>query len=95
MFGAIENCDANVLPCIGKLLHVLCTMQVTTLCAEHSFFCLRALKTWLRARMGEERVETVRLGSDVDVSRRIASADLDNVINELALKKSRRLNVIM
>ena len=47
----------------------------------------------VESRYGEE--ETVRLGSDSDASRKYRTADLDNVFNDVAMKKSRRLNIIM
>ena len=36
--SAIEKCDTDALPRIGKLLHILCTMLVTISCAERFFF---------------------------------------------------------
>ena len=93
--STIEKCDADALalPCIDKLLPILCTMPVTTACAERSFSCLIAPQTWLRARLGEERLSCLALMRMHP--ERIALADLDNVINVFALKKPGRLNIIL
>ena len=61
--SAIGKYDADALPSINKLLHILCRMSVTTVCAERSFsyLWLRALKTWLRARMRDESLSGLAL----------------------------------
>ena len=58
---ALEHCDPAYFSNASVLLTVLATLPVTTCSAERSFSVLRILKTYLRARMGEERLTGLAL----------------------------------
>ncbi len=49
------------LPNLNTIFRILLTMPVSTATAERSFSTLRRLKTWLRNRMGQERLTNLAL----------------------------------
>lgn len=75
---AIDDCDKEMFPTIYSLLQILATLPVRMTSAECTFYTLHHLKTWLRARMSEERLIGLCL---VHVHRDIA-IDVDSVIEE-------------
>ena len=82
----LEHCDPAFFSNVSVLLTVLATLPVTTCSAERSFSVLRLLKTYLRSRMGEERLTGLALmyvHSDLKI-------DLDDIINRFS-QKNRRL----
>ena len=83
---ALEHCDPAFFSNVSVLLTVLATLPVTTCSAERSFSVLRLLKTYLRSRMGEERLTGLAMmyvHSDLKI-------DLDDIINRFS-QKNRRL----
>ena len=58
---ALQQCDEDVYAIIHSLLKVLLTLPVSVASAERSFSSLRSLKTWLRNKIGEERLSGLAL----------------------------------
>ena len=52
----LQFADGDISPNIRALLMIGCILPVTSCEAEHSFSCLRRVKTCLRSRMGEGRL---------------------------------------
>jgi len=79
-------CNAEVFPCIRKLLQVMATLPVTTCSSERSFSTLRRLKTYLRSTMSSQRLNGLAL---LNIHRHI-HVDATAVVDKLA-EKPRRL----
>lgn len=88
---ALNECQSQLFPNIFYLLKIYATLPVTTCTAERSFSTLKRLKTFLRNSTGEERLNGLALMS---VHRRF-DLDTEEVMNDFAAKKSRRLNFIL
>jgi len=83
---AFNRCDSETFPIVYNLLHMLLTLPVTSATAERNFSSLRRLKTWMRSRMSEERLNGLAL---LHCYRNV-NINYDDVIDELA--KSNRRN---
>lgn len=84
-------CDEDVFPIIKRLLHVLVVLPASVTSAERSFSTLRRLKTWIRSRMGEERLTGLALMNihrDIDI-------DVEKVIDRYSRKSHRRLDFVV
>ncbi|XP_025192639.1 52 kDa repressor of the inhibitor of the protein kinase-like [Melanaphis sacchari] len=57
----LDVCDVDMFPAIHTLIHILATLPVSVATAERSFSTLRRLKTWLRTRMVEDRLNGLAL----------------------------------
>ncbi|CAH1968929.1 unnamed protein product [Acanthoscelides obtectus] len=91
VLDAIDNCDDQSFPSIKKLLIILATLPVSTATPERSFSTLKRLKTYLRNKMGDERLTGLALMS---VRRDLAvQLDSEEIINQLAIKR-KRLNLL-
>lgn len=53
---ALKSCDEDIYPSIRKLLQILVTMPVSVATAERSFSSLKLVKSWLRTKMVEDRL---------------------------------------
>ena len=83
---AIDACDAEILPNMRALLQIFASLPVSSCEAERSFSVLKLLKSYLRSRMGEERLSSLALlyiHSDISIN-------IDEVITRFA-QKNRRL----
>lgn len=72
--------------CTALLLNL--TIPVAT--AKHSFSKLKLIKSYLRRRMGQERLSGLAILS-VENSR-ARNLDLSSVVNDFAERKARRMN---
>jgi len=79
-----EVCDKRIFPLIHTFLAILLTLPVSTASAERSFSSLRRLKTWMRSRMGEERLTGLAM---LNVHRDIY-VSVDKVIDRFAKSKN-------
>lgn len=89
--NAYANCDKNAYPLMNSLLKLLSTLPISVATAERSFSTLRRLKTWIRSRMGEDRLTGLALlhvHRDIDVA-------VNNVIDRFASSKNRRVQFIL
>lgn len=82
----LDICDSDVFPCISRLLEILATMPVSAAMAERSSSGLRRLNTWLRARMGQDRL----VGFALLHMHRDIIVDSEKIINRFA-RRPRRL----
>jgi hAT family C-terminal dimerisation region len=87
----LAACDKEIFPMIHSLLTILVCMPVSTASAERSFSTLRRLKTWLRSRMGQERLLGLAL---LNVHRDI-SVSVDHVIDRFSNSKRRNLDFVV
>ena len=83
--------DESAYPLIHILLTILLALPVSTASAERSFSTLRRLKTWMRSRMGEERLTGLAM---LNVHRDIA-VSVDSVIERFAKSKKRCLDFVV
>jgi len=82
----LSACDKDTFPLVHQFLTILFTLPISTASAERSFSTLRRLKTWLRSRMGEERLTGLAL---LNIHRDIA-VSIENVIDRFAKSKSKK-----
>lgn len=83
---------ATVLPNIRTLCQLLCTFPVTTSTAERSFSTLRRLKSYLRNKMTEERLNGLALMHiHQDVA---AKMDANEVLDIFSRKHKRKLSLL-
>lgn len=80
----LEEIFSNV--CIA--LRIFCTLPVTVASAERSFSKLKLIKNFLRSTMGQGRLNDLAL---LSIEAKIAKCiDLQDVINDFAVKKARK-----
>ena len=89
--ATLDVCDADIFPLIKSMLHILATLPASVASAERSFSTLRRLKTWIRSRMGEERLVGLAL---LNIHRDI-KVEIDKVIDRFSKKFKRRLEFIV
>ncbi len=80
----------RMFPNIKVLLHILCTLPVTSCSAERSFSGLKRIKTSLRSTMGNQRLTSLtilHLHRDIDIS-------VPEVMDEFARRHPRRLQLV-
>jgi hypothetical protein len=87
----LSQCDIDVYPLIHKLLRILLTLPVSVATAERSFSSLKRIKTWLRNRIGQERLNGLAL---LNIHYEIP-VDPEKVIDRFANKKDRRLDFLI
>ena len=88
---ALNACDADLFPIIHTFLTVLASLPVSVATAERSFSTLRRLKTWLRSRIGEDRLTGLALMN----AHRDITVDSDRTIERFAKKGRRNLNFVL
>ncbi|KAF0704552.1 52 kDa repressor of the inhibitor of the protein kinase-like isoform X2, partial [Aphis craccivora] len=76
----IDECSYMIYPNISSLLHILASLPISVATAERSFSTLRRLKTWLRAKMGEERLTGMAL---LNIHRNI-EVDVESIIDQFS-----------
>ena len=80
----LEEIFPNV--CIG--LRMFCTLPVTVASAERSFSKLKLVKSFLRSKMGQERLSDLAM---LSIEAKIARCvDFQDIINDFATKKARK-----
>ncbi|XP_008181732.1 52 kDa repressor of the inhibitor of the protein kinase-like [Acyrthosiphon pisum] len=81
----------DVYPIISKLLQIFITLPVSTATGKRSFSTLRRgrLKTYLRNSTGQIRLNGLAL---LNIHRDI-NVDINDVLDELAKKSKRKLNI--
>ncbi|SMN02068.1 hypothetical protein SPONN_425 [uncultured Candidatus Thioglobus sp.] len=84
---ALNNCDQDYFPNIHALLHIGCTLPVTSCENERANSALKNLKTFLRSTMGEERLSALAL---MHVHHRVP-VDLENVVDRFKIQCNRRI----
>lgn len=80
---------SSLFPNITELLHILCTLPVTSCSAERSFSGLKRIKTALRSTMGNERLTSltlIHLHRDIDIY-------IPDVIDEFSRLHPRRMEL--
>jgi len=86
----LNNCDSTLYPSIHRFLQIGATLPVSVATSERSFSCLRRLKTYLRNKTGEERLNRLMLLNlyrDVEVT-------CEEIIDIMA-KVPRRIDFIL
>ncbi|XP_025422906.1 52 kDa repressor of the inhibitor of the protein kinase-like [Sipha flava] len=79
----------DIYPIISKLLQIFITLPVSTATGERSFSTLRRLKTYLRNSSGQIRLNGLALLNTY----RDINMDINDVLDELAKKSKRKLNI--
>ena len=85
--ATLSFCDPNVFPSIYALLTIASILLVSTPTVERSFSSLRLLKTYLRNRTTEGRLNSLAMMYIYDTE----PIDVDRVIERFASMKNRRL----
>ena len=86
---ALKECDKDLFPNIFVLLHIACTIPVTSCECERSASGLRRLNNFLRASMGKDRLSHLAL-MHIHYDTPI---DLDKVVDAFATQHPRRLEL--
>ena len=87
---ALQQADASFFPNIHCLLHIFCTMSVTSCECERTISGLRRLKTFLRTTMKEERMNGLLL---LHIHRNMR-LDIEEIITEFARRNPRRMKLV-
>ena len=87
----LNACSSSLYPTLKQLLQILCTLPVSVAYAERSFSCVRRLKTWMRSRMGADRLTGLAL---MHVHRDI-SVSVEDIINRFANAHTRKLDFVV
>ena len=82
-----KECDRHLYPYVSSLLDIFISLPVSVASAERSFSTLRKLKNWLRAHMGQTRLNGLAL---LNVHRNI-DISIDRVIDRFANSGARKL----
>ena len=84
------------LPEVVKLLKLNAVIAVSSASVERSFSCLRRVKTYLRSKMGQERLSSLcRISIHKDILKEKEDQNqLHNLITEKFIEKPRRLNFL-
>jgi hypothetical protein len=85
--ATLSFCDPNVFPSIYALLTIASILPISTATVERSFSSLRLLKTYLRNRTTEGRLNSLAMMYIYDTE----PIDVDRVIERFASMKNRRL----
>jgi hypothetical protein len=80
--------DPMMFPSLKKIVQVALTIPVTSCSCERSFSALRRLKTWLRGRMTDERLDDMAVLS-IEKSTYAACSD-DELVSAFMTMKPRR-----
>ena len=88
--AALQYCDASVFPSIRALLSIASILPISTATVERSFSSLRLLKTYLRNRTCEARLNGLAMMYIYNTE----PVDVDRVIERFASSKNRRLLLI-
>lgn len=78
-------CERDIFPIIHDYLTILCTASISVASAERSFSVLRRLKSWIRSRMSQDRLN----GLAVLAIHREILIEIDEVIDLYAEKSHR------
>ena len=79
--------ERGIFPNVHMLLRIFCVIPTSTACVERSFSSMKRLKTYLRSRMDEGRLNGLAL---LNVHRDI-SVSVDEILEKFALSSARRL----
>ncbi|KAF0714908.1 52 kDa repressor of the inhibitor of the protein kinase-like, partial [Aphis craccivora] len=99
---SFELCSEMLYPNIKKLLHIIACLPISVASAERSFSTLRScyifidccccrLKTWLRSKMGQDRLcglALLHIHREIDIS-------IDDIIKRFASLKKRNTDLIL
>ncbi|KAL4082852.1 hypothetical protein QTP88_029508 [Uroleucon formosanum] len=86
---SVVKYSSECFPNIGIALRILLTIPVTSACAERSFSKLKLIKTYLRNKLSQENLSGLSI---ISIEKDIAeSLDHDDIINQFAAKKSRKV----
>ncbi|XP_072391085.1 52 kDa repressor of the inhibitor of the protein kinase-like [Diabrotica undecimpunctata] len=89
---AMDRRDEIFFPTVRKLLQILATLPVSTATPERTFSSLKRLKTYLRNRMGDERLTGLALMS---IHRNVTiGLNSSEIVNKLA-ERRKRMNLIL
>lgn len=79
----------NLVPNVVIAFRILLTIPVSVASGERSFSKLKLIKTYLRNSMGQDRLSELAI---ISIEKEIAnSIDYDDIIEDFANKKSRKL----
>lgn len=88
--AALNDCDKTLYPSIHRFLQIGATLPVSVASSERSFSSLRRLKTYLRNKTGEDRLNGLALlnvHQDIKVT-------CDEVLNVMA-NVPRRMDIVL
>ena len=81
----------RMVPELSKVLKIFAVIPATTCTAERSFSSLRQMKSYLRSRMGQTKLNSIAL---LNIERKYANKvlehDIDIIIDAFAKKKNRQ-----
>ena len=85
----IENNIFRTFPNVFIALRIYLTMPITVASGEKSFSKMKLIKTYLRSTFSQERLNSLSMYS---IESEIAKAiDFENILNDFAYKKARKV----
>ena len=92
LLGFIVSFGDDVFPNLWISLQILLTIPVSIASCERSFSKLKLILSFSRASMGQDRLSDLAL---LSVEREtLEETDFDDVINQFATVKSRKMNLL-
>ncbi|KAJ8875588.1 hypothetical protein PR048_023484 [Dryococelus australis] len=91
VLDTMYNCNKDKFPEIHKPLLFLTSLPISVAMTERSFSSLRRLKTWLRNRTEEERLNGLALLH----IHRDTEVNIDSISNRFMRKEDRRVDFIL
>lgn len=91
----LNNIDSDNYPIFTSFIKVLVTLPISVATAERSFSSLRLLKTWLRARMTEERLTGLALmyiHKNINIDN---ENNIENIANRFSKEKKRKIDFVL
>lgn len=89
LLDTLLKCDKDFFPNIHCLLHIACTLPVTSCECERANSTLKRVKTSLRSTMGQERLSALALMS----VHRSMPIDFDDVVDRFKILYKRRVSL--
>jgi hypothetical protein len=90
----LNNIHSDYYPIFTSFIKILVTLPISVTTAERNFSSLRLLRTWLRARMTEERLTGLALTyihKDINIDN---ENNIENIINRFSKEKKTRFCVV-
>jgi len=84
---SLAECKREIFPNIHRLLSIFCVIPTSTACVERSFSSMKRIKTYLRSRMSEDRLNGLAL---LNVHRDVL-VSVDEILEKFAISSARRL----
>ena len=90
----MQSCALEMMPELQKVLQIFTSIPATSCSSERSFSALRRIKTYLRNRIGQERLTSIAvLNIERSYANMVLLEDMDKVIDTFARRSNSRIKL--